>query len=227
MEAPVKSGRTTGRNRNRTQDFAPAPRGSALQDEVVDHWNVATFEESLGRCENRAYRLASYLVADETAAQEILQQTFLSAWKNKRMFATRAQFDTWVYRATIRAALGRQDHGRRRASHHLLSSMAIRRLWGRMRADEDSEWFRRAPHELRSEDLHRHVRSTINFLSAELRAAFILCDLEGMSLVDSAEILDWSVEAARENLQSARLIIRSAIGSFFSMSLRGPVAAPA
>jgi RNA polymerase sigma-70 factor, ECF subfamily len=221
----VKTARTTGGNRDRTQDLMAVPRGSALQDDVVDHWNVATFEESLGRCEDRAYRLALYLVADEAAAQEILQETFLSAWQNTRMFATKTQFDAWVYRATVKTALGRQAHGQEPASDHLLSSMTVRRFWGRARADEDSEWFRRAPDELRSEDLHRHVRRTVDSLSAELRAVFILCDLEGMSLADSAEILDWSVEVARENLQAARLIIRSAIGNFFGVGIRGSVAA--
>ena len=226
----MKTAWTAGGNRNRAQIVTGHLPESALPSEMVDQWNVETFEESLGRCEARAYRLALHLVHNEPAAQEILQETFLSAWQNTRLFATRAQFDAWVYRATVKAALGRQSSAHRQeppcGDSYLLSSMKVRKYWGRTRADEDSNWFSRAPEELRSEGLHRHVRRTIDSLSAVLRTVFILCDLEGMSVADTAEILGLSVVVAREDLQAARLLIRSAIGTYFAGSEPGVAAAP-
>jgi len=44
--------------------------------------DVAAFEELLGRYEDKLYRLAMRFVRNENDAQEILQDVFLSAWRN-------------------------------------------------------------------------------------------------------------------------------------------------
>lgn len=215
----MKTARTNDGSWHHAHETTAGAQGSA-QSEVVDTWNVATFEESLDRCEDRAYRLAMLLVRDEPTAQEVLQETFLSAWQNVQSFVTRSQFSTWVYRATAKAALGRldfvKDQERSTAGMCLLSAMTIRRFWGRVRADEASDWFARPSEQLSSEELYRHIRKTVDSLPSVLRTVFVLCDLEEMSLENSAEILDLPVGVAKENLQAARLVIRSAIGHHFS-----------
>ena len=65
----------------------------------------AAFEELVNRYENKLYRLAMRFVRNETDAQEILQDAFLSAWRNLPSFEGRAQFGSWMYRVTVNAAL--------------------------------------------------------------------------------------------------------------------------
>ena len=65
----------------------------------------AAFEELVGRYEDKLYRLAMRFVRNETDAQEILQDAFLSAWRNLPAFEGRAQFGSWMYRVTVNAAL--------------------------------------------------------------------------------------------------------------------------
>ena len=65
----------------------------------------AAFEELVNRYQNKLYRLAMRFVRNETDAQEILQDAFLSAWRNLPSFEGRAQFGSWMYRVTVNAAL--------------------------------------------------------------------------------------------------------------------------
>jgi RNA polymerase sigma-70 factor (ECF subfamily) len=226
----VTSARTTEGNPKSDHVARTGGPNSARQSESVAKWDVATFEESLGRCEDRAYRLAVHLVRDEQTAQGILQATFLSAWRNTDNFASRTQFDAWVYRATVKASLRHLafPEGQARSSDEEcpFSSVTVRSLWCRARAGEDADWAGRAREELRSEELRRRVRETVDSLCADIRTVFILCDLEAMSLENSAEILGLPLAATKQNLQVARLVIHSAISNYFTRGAGGGDATP-
>jgi RNA polymerase sigma-70 factor (ECF subfamily) len=193
--------------------------------------NIAAFEELVGRCEDKAYRLAMQLVGSESAALEILQQTFLSAWQNVHKFTGTLQFNHWVYQTVAKAAVGRlnsaRHQGKASAGGRVLSFRTNARFWIRLRTEEEPDWATRPADDLCSEDLYCYIRKTIDALPYELRTVFILCDSEEMSVEDGAEILGLSVAKAKEDLQAARLAIRHAIGHYFSHGVHESVAAPA
>jgi RNA polymerase sigma-70 factor (ECF subfamily) len=160
------------------------------------------------------------LVRSESAAQEILQETFLSAWQNMRSFAGRAQFEDWVFRAIAKAALGRMKFARGQGLTSIEKCIpSIRtnpRSLSRSLAREDADWVLRPSDQRGSEELYRHIRDTVDSLPDEQRAVFVLCDLEGMSAANSAEILELPVTTTAANLQTARLAVRDTIGRHFS-----------
>jgi RNA polymerase sigma-70 factor (ECF subfamily) len=189
--------------------------------------NIAAFEELVGRCEDKAYRLAMQLVGNESAALEILQQTFLSAWQNVHKFTGTLQFSHWVYQTVAKAAVGRlnsaRHQGKASAGGRLLSFTTNAKFWIRLRTEEEPDWARRPADDLCSKDLYCYIRKSIDALSHELRTVFILCDSEEMSIEDGADILDLSVVEAKENLQAARLAIRHAICHYFSTGVHESV----
>jgi RNA polymerase sigma factor (sigma-70 family) len=67
--------------------------------------DVGAFEELVGRTEDRLYRLAMHYVRNESDAQEILQNAYLSAWRSLPTFEGRAQFGSWIHRITVNASL--------------------------------------------------------------------------------------------------------------------------
>ena len=196
----------------------------ATPDPAVDGRDIAAFEEMVGRCEDGAYRLAMQLVRSEAVAQEILQRTFLSAWQNRRRLVGEGQFNLWVYRSVGKAALGHLNSADRQAQasggNCLASIRTSPRFWIRPSAGEESDWSTRPTDQLRSEDLYRHIRNVVDALPAEMRTMFILCDLDAMSIEDSAEILGLPVAAVKEHLQAARMAVRTAIGDYFCRKAR-------
>jgi RNA polymerase sigma-70 factor (ECF subfamily) len=219
MEQAVRTP-TTDRSWHDDQTTAGATKASAIPNETVGGRDIAIFEKLVGQCEDKAYRLAMQLVRSELVAQEILQQTFLSAWQNMQRFAGVIQFSDWVYRTVGKAALGHLDstrkHGEKTAGEHLPAIRTSPRFWLRASVDDDSDWSTRPADHLCSEALYCHIRKTVDALPDELRTVFILCDSEGLSVEIGAEILDLPVATAKENLQVARLMVRDAIGHYFS-----------
>jgi RNA polymerase sigma-70 factor (ECF subfamily) len=195
---------------------------AGLTDEVlverVRSKDVAAFEELLGRYENKLYRLAMRFVRNENDAQEILQEAFLSAWRNLPGFEGRAQFGSWMYRVTVNAAL-MFLRARSRHPEVMLDDVepAILHKATEQSAHGSSEdWSQRPDEQLQSEELRRHIQEAADALPEGLRTVFLVRDVEGMSTEETAELLGLSLPAVKTRLHRARLAMREAIGRYFA-----------
>jgi RNA polymerase sigma-70 factor, ECF subfamily len=202
---------------------APADGAAHLSDEILVERartkDEAAFEELVNRYEDKLYRLAMRFVRNETDAQEILQDAFLSAWRNLPTFEGRAQFGSWMYRVTVNAALmllrSRNRHpevGVDDVEPNALNDAVAEN--GQMRSNTD--WSQRPDDQLQSDELRRYIQAAVDTLPEGLRTVFLLRDVEELSTEDTAELLALSVPAVKTRLHRARLALREAIGRYFS-----------
>jgi RNA polymerase sigma-70 factor (ECF subfamily) len=213
---------------NHGEGRAPSPREpAALANQVSDELLVArarakdeaAFEELVSRYEDKLYRLAMRFVRNETDAQEILQDAFLSAWRNLPTFEGRAQFGSWMYRVTVNAALmllrSRNRHPEVTVDdiEPTLLNQAVSDNGQLMRASAD--WSQRPDEQLQSDEVRRHIQASVDALPDGLRTVFLLRDVEELSTEDTAELLGLSVPAVKTRLHRARLALREAIGRYF------------
>jgi len=203
---------------------APSGAAAQLSDEIlVDRARTkdeAAFEELVNRYEDKLYRLAMRFVRNETDAQEILQDAFLSAWRNLPTFEGRAQFGSWMYRVTVNAALmllrSRNRHpevGVDEVEPTALNDAVVEN--GQMMRS-NADWSQRPDEQLQSDELRRHIQTAVDALPEGLRTVFLLRDVEELSTEDTAELLVLSVPAVKTRLHRARLALREAIGRYFS-----------
>lgn len=73
---------------------------------VVDG-ETALFEVLMRRHNERAYRAARAIVRDESEAEDVMQQAYVSAYAHLRQFHGAAQLSTWLTRIVINEALAR------------------------------------------------------------------------------------------------------------------------
>jgi RNA polymerase sigma-70 factor (ECF subfamily) len=206
----------------------PRPQAAAPAIEISDEVLVerarakdeAAFEALVGRYEDKLYRLAMRFVRNETDAQEILQDAFLSAWRNLPTFEGRAQFSSWMYRVTVNAALmllrSRNRHPEVTVDDIEPSALndAVVENGQMMRSSAD--WSQRPDEQLQSEEMRKHIQVSVDALPDGLRTVFLLRDVEELSTEDTAEMLGLSVPAVKTRLHRARLALREAIGRYFS-----------
>src|SRR5260370_10480966 len=74
---------------------------------------VALFEVLMRRHNQRVYRTIRAILKDEFEIEDVMQQTYVSAYGGLRQFAGTAQFSTWLTRIAINEALAHQ----RRSAH--------------------------------------------------------------------------------------------------------------
>ena len=180
------------------------------------------FETLVERYERELQVHCYRMVGSLDEAQDLAQETFLRAWKNRAAFEGRSTYRRWLYRiatnACIDAVAGRPPR--------LLSTDAFPPADPRapLLPPADLPWLEPYPDRLlegiasREEEPDAVVvaRETIELafvaatqhLPARQRAALILHDALGWSVVDVAELLDVSEAATNSLLQRARATMR-------------------
>src|SRR5213596_441666 len=79
------------------------------------------FRALVERHSRSAFRLAYRMTANEQDAEDVVQETFLRAYRRLAQFESRANFGTWVFRIAVNAAL---DLMRKRQRHEQRPSAA-------------------------------------------------------------------------------------------------------
>jgi RNA polymerase sigma-70 factor (ECF subfamily) len=207
-------------------DLAPADGASTLaalpDDALVARargGDVAAFEELVGRHEEKIYRLAMRFTRNETDAAEILQETFLSAWRNLDRFEGKAQFGSWLYRVAVNAAL-MLLRSQKRHPQVAVEDVTAEAL-GEAAKDAGpglgagTDWSRRPDEQFQSEELRRQIQLAVDQLPESQRSVFLMRDVDGLSTEETAELLGVSLTTVKTRLHRARLTLREAITRYF------------
>ncbi len=173
----------------------------------------AAFDELVRRYQTKVYRLAYKILRHEDDAGEALQDAFLSAYRGLRSFKEEASFSTWLYRIATNASLMKVR--KRRLNHISLEQSR----------DDEAEpyqlpdWSAQPPEELLTAETREMMEEGIQHLPPELRAVFVLRDIEGLSNAEVAEVLRLTVAAVKSRLHRARVVLRARLSRYFADSL--------
>jgi RNA polymerase sigma-70 factor (ECF subfamily) len=174
--------------------------------------DVAAFEELVSRYDRKLIRIAENITHNREDSQDAVQEAFLKAFRKLSAFREKSQFSTWLIRITLSEAL-MKVRKRRTIKEVSLDEDA--------REDGDSPPFEIAdgtpsPEELcgRSE-LREILKRKLKELQPTLQAVFVLRDIEGLSIIQTAEVLGVSHVAVKARLWRARLQLRERLRLYF------------
>jgi len=167
------------------------------------------FETLANRHEQRVYSLALRMLRHEQDAEDVTQQTFLSAVEHLAGFREEASFSTWLLRIATHAALKvvRKRKG--------LPTVSLEEMTETQEGYEGiphpeyiADW-RQSPEELvRNNEIQRLLDGALAELDENHRVVFLLRDVEGMSVRETADSLGLSEANVKVRLLRARLQLR-------------------
>src|SRR5256884_8215171 len=175
--------------------------------------DVAAFEELVKRYDRKLLRIAQHLTHNREDAQDVVQEAFLKAFQYLGQFRENSKFSTWLIRITLNQSLMklRKRRPTREAS-----------IDNNFQSEEDNrpidvaDWAPN-PEELYSAaELREILRKTLQELGPGLRVVFVLRDVEGLSLEQTAEVLDLSLSAVKARSWRARLQLRGQSSGHFN-----------
>ncbi len=167
---------------------------------------------------DRIYGLSLRMLGSVQEAQESVQETFLTIWEKWPSFRGGSRFSTWIYRVAANCAYMRIRRMRRRRVE--VSIDAVPYELSAIMPKQDTHARRTFTRNLspdkvlENKELMDAVDQAINSLSPNKRTAFVLKDVEGMSLGDIAEIMELSESAVRSRVHRARLEVRKVMQAF-------------
>ena len=159
------------------------------------------FDEIVRRTYVDTYTLAVRLTASEEDARDVVQESYLRAWKGIRRFRGDAQFSTWMYRITANCASTYLGRRRRHRHDELDEEVTVPDL----HPDHDPAMAADASL------LRDRLEVAIAELPPRLRAVVVLRDIYDMNHAEIADELGISESAAKVRLHRARRKLRAQI----------------
>lgn len=164
------------------------------------------------------FRLGSKMLDNPQDIEDMLQETFIKAYRHLSDFDGRSSLSTWLYRIATNEAL-----------------MVLRRKRPDMisfdepQADETEpqeplqivDWCCMPEEELMSAEGRAYLDEAVEGLPASLRVVFLLRDIEGLSTRETAEVLNLSEMAVKTRLSRARLQLRETLSTYYGERLSG------
>lgn len=160
------------------------------------------------------YRLALRLTRNEAEAEDVVQETFLSAFKGIDQFDGRAQLRTWLYRIAYNTALMRH---RRAEPEQVPVDEASEPEDGAMVPQALFDWCCLPEPELDRAEVRAELERAIKAMPEKLRAVFVMRELEELSTEAAAEALGVSEEVVKTRLRRGRMWLRERLTGYFSL----------
>jgi RNA polymerase sigma factor (sigma-70 family) len=172
------------------------------------------------RNNQRLFRAAWSILENRAEAEDAVQSAYLSAFAAIDRFEGRSSLSTWLTRIVVNEALGRARAARRRRAHLDGASVAL--------LDDYREKLMRgslsgsAPDgDLARAQLRTLLEKAIADLPAAFRLVFVLREIEGLSVEETAETLGLVPATVKTRLLRARRRLREALAPEVQAALIG------
>ena len=184
------------------------PEDDASLVEKARGGDYGAFEELVKRHQGKTYALALGIVKNAAEAEEVVQDTFFSAFQHLDGFRGDARFTTWIYRVATNHALMKLRKKRPEAIGGLLELEPHFSTEGTSPFDALSLWARRPDDALQDREVTAALEASLDLLDDEDRALLLARAIHDASHEDLAHQFNTTVPAIKSRLHRARLQLR-------------------
>ena len=183
----------------------------SIQVEALKAGDKEMFARLVDATSGQIYRLALQILGNTQDAEDVLQETYLKAFRALPAFEGRSSLKTWLSRIAVNEAL-----------------MLIRRRKPQLSVDEgdpnddlESEGMEIVDfcclpeRELLSGEARQFLDQAVQKLPVGLRLVFVMRDLEGFTIQGTADALGINEGAVKVRLLRARLRLRQELSLYF------------
>src|SRR5215468_10906994 len=175
--------------------------------------DVSAFEELVERYDRKLLRIAEHITHKREDSQNAVQEAFLKAFRHVGDFRKDSQFSTWLIRITVNQALMKL---RKQRTIKVVSFDDDFQAGGDIFPGEVADWAPNPEALYERSELRNILVKAFERLRPIFRTVFVLRDIEGLSIDQTAEVLDLSPTAVKARLFRARLQLRELLSEYFN-----------
>jgi len=162
------------------------------------------------RNNQRLFRTAWAILKDRTEAEDAVQSAYLHAFATIDRFEGRSSLTTWLTRITINEALQRERSARRRRAHLDADSVVDLNDY-REKLMRGSTQGAEPDAELARAQVRRLLEGAIGELPQDFRMVFVFREIEGLSVEETAAMLDIPAATVKTRHFRARKRLQEAL----------------
>ena len=200
-----------------TQPTSQGPEtGPEKGADATEPWQAPSWDEIVAQHSARVYRLAYRLTGNPHDAEDLTQEVFVRVFRSLSSY-TPGTFEGWLHRITTNLFL---DQARRKAKIRFdaLADDAETRIASRAVSPD-----MQVMNGLFDEDVERALAE----LPPDFRAAVVLCDIEGLSYEEIADVLGLKLGTVRSRIHRGRTMLRKALAHRAPVAGRSRYSGPA
>jgi RNA polymerase sigma-70 factor (ECF subfamily) len=184
---------------------AKARPGPEISDDAIvaacGVGDTTALAELFSRYCNRVYRFLARMTGDPTDLEDLVQATFVEAYRSSGRFEGRASVMAWLLGISVNVM-----------RHHLRGERRRRKMLGAA-AEVLAHEARRPDDDVARNQLLGRLQRGLDRLPEDLRVVFVLRDVEGLKGADAARALEMNEGTFWRKLHEARVQLRAALQS--------------
>ena len=166
------------------------------------------FRALVERHSRAVYRLAHRMTGSPHDAEDVVQETFLKAYRQLGRFESRANFGTWLHRIAVNCSIDLIRGRKHQEAGHDASDLETLDTVDESRVDPSPERL------MLSTEVKEQVTRAMDGLTPMERAAFVLRHFEGQSIEEISRALGLKANAAKHSIFRAVRKMRLALEPF-------------
>jgi RNA polymerase sigma-70 factor (ECF subfamily) len=161
---------------------------------------TALFEVLMRRHNERIYRTVRAILRDDRESEDVMQQAYVNAYAHLRQFDRRAAFLTWLTRIAVNEAILQARKQGRYEPLDSAESVLETPSSGGTAPDPERLAFAR--------ELAALMEAAVDDLPDGCREVFVLREIQGMSTMETADVLSVSEDVVKTRLSRAKATLR-------------------
>ncbi|HDZ62806.1 MAG TPA: sigma-70 family RNA polymerase sigma factor [Nitrospirae bacterium] len=173
--------------------------------------DVEAFEEIVNKYQKKMFNISYRMLSDYNDASEVVQDAFVSVYKNIKSFKGRSRFFTWLYTIVVNLSRNRIKQVKTMAEREQFSiDEPIETDDGQVKAEFASGDLS-VLEKLEKRELEIKVQTCINALEHEFREVIVLRDLQGFAYEEISDMLKIAAGTVKSRLHRARDAVKNCL----------------
>lgn len=159
------------------------------------------FEELVKRYKTKLFNYIYKYISDVERSEEITQEVFIRIYRSRERYKIKAKFSTFIYRIALNLAFN-EVRNRNRRKTDLHNEFDDKVFDDKIREHNTPEKI------YEKKEIEHIVNREISNLSSKYKDVILLCDIEGLSYKEVAQILDISIGTVQSRLSRGRVRLK-------------------
>ncbi len=176
----------------------------------------ADFETDAMQYAPQLYSAAMRMARNPADAEDLVQETFLKAYRGYESFEAGTNLKAWLYRILTNTYINKYRKDKRRPTESDLGDVEDLYLYKRIGSEQTADSARSAEDRVLDGLVESDIKQAVESLPENFRVPVLLADLEGFSYKEIAEILDIPIGTVMSRLHRGRKALQASLAIFAS-----------
>lgn len=174
----------------------------------------ATFSDDAMQYAGQLYSAAMRMTRNPADAEDLVQETFLKAYRAYDSFQAGTNLKAWLYRILTNTFINKYRKDARRPNEVDLGAVEDLYLYRRIGSEESAEASRTTEDRVLDGLVESDIKKAVEDLPENFRVPVLLADLEGMSYQEIADALDIPIGTVMSRLHRGRKAMQKTLWEF-------------